>query len=92
MNHTLGLSRAGGIFCVVFTSFSVPLLLQFITCYCTRLNFAIFQVEDKNSISPLVAGLRKDIQALITEVQYCAIQENMPCTLSSLVFSYVLVH
>lgn len=27
-----------------------------------------FKVEEKSSISPLVAGLRKDVQALITEV------------------------
>ena len=27
-----------------------------------------FKVEEKSSISPLVAGLRKDVQALVTEV------------------------
>lgn len=35
-----------------------------------------FQVEDKNSISPLVAGLRKEVQALITEVRVCTVGFN----------------
>ena len=29
-----------------------------------------FKVEEKSSISPLVAGLRKDVQALVTEVSH----------------------
>ena len=35
------------------------------------MNFSILnfqQVEEKNSISPLVAGLRKEVQGLIMEV------------------------
>ena len=35
--------------------------------------FFSFKVEEKSSISPLVAGLRKDVQALITEVSYVKI-------------------
>lgn len=30
--------------------------------------FTVDQVEEKNSIAPLVAGLRKEVQGLITEV------------------------
>lgn len=37
------------------------------------LTFFSFKVEEKSSISPLVAGLRKDVQALVTEVSYIKI-------------------
>ena len=34
------------------------------------------KVEEKSSISPLVAGLRKDVQALITEVSILGLTQN----------------
>ena len=36
--------------------------------HCVLYFFFSCKVEEKSSISPLVAGLRKDVQALITEV------------------------